>query len=212
MFHLIKKDVLMQKRTLLLSLLIMVFFSFTLSPMGTAGLTVSIWAICYLFVYGAGMLEEKTNGDKLLVSLPIRKNTIVMSKYVSVYVFAAYALLVNFIIRMLANLFQIPHFSFPFTLEAVASTFIAVTLIFSLSFPLIFKVGFMKSRLTNYVVLFAFLFGGHAIAGQLSNGAGIDFSLARSDTGLTILVVLALLIIVIASFSLSLAFYRRREF
>ncbi|MGG4033010.1 ABC-2 transporter permease [Paenibacillus cisolokensis] len=212
MFHLIKKDVLMQKRTLLLSLLIMVFFSFSLSSMGTAGLTVSIWAICYLFVYGAGMLEEKTNGDKLLVSLPIRKNTIVMSKYVSVYVFAAYALLVNFIIRMLANLFQIPHFSFPFTLEAVASTFIAVTLIFSLSFPLIFKVGFMKSRLTNFVVLFAFLFGGHAISGQLSNGAGIDFSLARSDTGLTILVVLALLIIVTASFSLSLAFYRRREF
>lgn len=109
MYHLIKKDFLIQKRQVMLTLLLLVFFSFSLSPMGAAGLSVSILAITYMLVFGAGQLEDKNNGDVMLISLPIRRHTIVLSKYVSVYVFAAYALLVNLVIHAVADLFLSRH-------------------------------------------------------------------------------------------------------
>ncbi|GIN92692.1 hypothetical protein J22TS1_37430 [Siminovitchia terrae] len=91
MYHLIKKDILMQKRALKLSILLMIFFSFTLSNLGAAGLTIGILAITYQLVLGASALEDKNNSDIILISLPIKRTTIVLSKYVSIYIYAAYA-------------------------------------------------------------------------------------------------------------------------
>ena len=209
MFHLIKKDFLIQKRSLFFSLLIMIFFSFTLAPMGTAGLTVSTLAICYMLVYGAGTQEDKNNCDRMLISLPIRKETIVLSKYVSVYVFAALAILVNGLIRLAAEALQIPNFSYPFTTEGILGAVAAVTLLFSLSFPMIFKIGYTKSRTVNLLILFVAIFAGTYLMSKLFLDGNVPQLVSEFET---VLVFAGLALLLILSYRISLGFYRSREF
>jgi ABC-type transport system involved in multi-copper enzyme maturation permease subunit len=209
MLHLIKKDFLIQKKSILFSLFIMIFFSFTLTPMGSGGLTVSILTICYMLVYGAGNQEDKNNSDRMLASLPIRKETIVLSKYISVYVFAAFAFLVNVIIRLAAEALQIPNFSFPVTIEGILGTWAAVTLLFSLSFPMIFKIGYLRSRMANFLVLFAAVFGGTFLMSKWFPEGEVPQLVANYET---VLLFAGLVLLLAVSYCISLHFYRNREF
>lgn len=104
MYLLIKKDFLIQKRNLKLSILLALFFSVSFSSIGTAGLIYSIYAVSYFLASGASALEDKNNSDMMLVSLPIKKQKIVLSKYISVYVFAAYAIIVTYLIVLIERL------------------------------------------------------------------------------------------------------------
>ncbi|MFC0418229.1 ABC-2 transporter permease [Cytobacillus solani] len=108
MYHLIKKDILMQKRALKLSVLLIIFFTITLSNIGPAGLTVGVLAITYQLVLGASALEDKNNSDIILISLPIKRATIVLSKYVSIYIYAAYAAIGFYLIYFIVNLLNLP--------------------------------------------------------------------------------------------------------
>lgn len=211
MFHLIKKDFLMQKKTLQLSLLLMIFFSVTLSTLGSSGLTISILAICYHLALGASALEDKNNSDVMLVSLPIKKAAIVLSKYMSIYVMFIYAALVNYIICTIADVLNLSTYFFPYTLDGIYGAMIAVTLLFSVSFPIIFKIGYLKSKMINFIILFVFIFVGAAIVQKLSQYVNMDFVDGISNVGMISIVIVLLAILLIASYFLSLHFYKHRE-
>ncbi|QCK82211.1 ABC-2 transporter permease [Geobacillus kaustophilus NBRC 102445] len=158
MFHLIKKDVLIQKRALKLSVLLMLFFTATLSSLGSIGIVVGIFAITYQLVLGASALEEKNNSDVILISLPIKRNTIVLSKYVSVYVYAAFAMAGFYLVYLMVNLLNIPlriHLRGQLFLVAL----IAVTFFSCICLPLTFKYGYTKAKMPNLVIFLLFVFG-----------------------------------------------------
>jgi len=202
----------MQKRTLKLSFLLIIFFTISLSKIGPAGLTISILAVSYMLVLGASALEDKNNSDVMLVSLPIKKKTIVLSKYVSVYVFAAYAILVNYLINLIVNLFHLPIKVLPFTLDGIYGAFVAVTLFCSISFPLIFKLGYLRSKMTNFILFFIIVFGGTTLVDKIAQDDLMEFLSEISDIEMMTLIMIPLIILCILSYFLSLTFYRNREF
>lgn len=218
MYHLIKKDILIQKRTLKLSMLLMIFFTITLSNIGAAGLTIGVLAITYQLVLGASAIEDKNNSDIVLISLPIKRNMIVLSKYVSVYIYAAYAIMGFYLIYLIANLLKLP-LEIPFNFTGFAGSVIIVTLFSSLSFPLIFKYGYLKSKMMNLIIFFAFVFGGTGLLSYLSkddqlmlNQEIITFFSNRSDLELVIMLMIPLALILSCSYFISLTFYKNREF
>ncbi|MFN2747378.1 ABC-2 transporter permease [Bacillus sp. z60-18] len=218
MYHLIKKDILMQKKTIKLSLFLMIFFTFTFSQLEHIGYTLAVLAITYQLTLGASSLEDKNNSDKILISLPIKRNIIVMSKYVSVYVYAAYAILVYFLLNMICQLLHIP-LEFPFTAIGAMGAVVAVTLFSAISFPLIFKYGYLKSKMANLIIFFVFIFGGTAVVKFLSEDEHFAFNKkltewigSTSNAGSFILLIVALFAIIICSYGLSLKFYQKREF
>ncbi|MBD8005080.1 ABC-2 transporter permease [Bacillus norwichensis] len=218
MYHLIKKDILMQKRALKLSVLLILFFSFTLSSLGAAGLTIGILAITYQLVLGASALEDKNNSDIILISLPIKKTTIVLSKYVSIYIYAAYATLGFYLINLIVNILKLP-FAIPFDLTVLISAMITVTIFCSISFPLIFKYGYLKSKMANLIIFFVFVFGGTGLVSYLSKNNKlmlsqdiITFFSDKSDTVVSMIFVVLLILIMICSYFISLNFYEKREF
>ncbi|MED1741212.1 ABC-2 transporter permease [Bacillus swezeyi] len=218
MYHLIKKDILMQKRAIKLSLLLMIFFTFTFSQLELVGYTVAVLAVTYQLALGASSLEDKNNSDKILISLPIKRNIIVLSKYVSIYVYTAYAILVYFLINMIGNFLHLP-LDFPLTFAGAMGAVVAVTLFSSVSFPLIFKYGYLKSKMANLIIFFTFIFGGSAVFKFLDqdenvalNQKLIAFLGKMSNMGSFILLIAGLLIIIICSYGISLSFYKKREF
>ncbi|MDG3086622.1 ABC-2 transporter permease [Vibrio hannami] len=127
MFHLIKKDILMQK-ALKLSILLMVFFTFTLANIGQVGFLVSVLAVTYQLALGASSLEDKNNSDKILISLPIRKSTIVLSKYASIYVYAAFAILIYYVVYLVNKLVNAP-LDISFNLTGILGAAVTVTFV-----------------------------------------------------------------------------------
>lgn len=218
MFHLIKKDILMQKRALKLSVLLIIFFTITLSNIGPAGLTVGILAITYQLILGASALEDKNNSDIILISLPIKRTTIVLAKYVSIYIYAAYAALGFYLIYLISNLVNLP-IDVPFHSTVLIGAFFAVTMFCSLSLPLIFKYGYLKSKMANLVIFFVFVFGGTAVVGYLNEHDKmklsqniIGFFNHTSDIAALLILFVLLGVILVLSFFISLTFYRGREF
>ncbi|MGN7400277.1 ABC-2 transporter permease [Cytobacillus praedii] len=218
MYHLIKKDILMQKRALKLSVLLIIFFTFTLSNIGPAGLTIGVLAITYQLVLGASALEDKNNSDVILISIPIKRTTIVLSKYVSIYIYAAYAILGFYLISLIVNLLNLP-LDIPINLSGLILAIIAVTLFCSISFPLIFKYGFLKAKMANLIIFFVFVSGGTGLASYLSDNNNlklsqniITFFSNRSDLVISMILMVPLILIIICSYLISLTFYRKREF
>jgi hypothetical protein len=209
MYHLIKKDFLMQKRYLKLSLLVALFFAAVLASLGPLGLSLSIFVISYMLVLGASAQEDKTHGDMLLASLPIKKTTIVLSKYVSVYVFAAYAILVNLGFMWLIRLLHLPIQVLPFALDGLYWALVAVTLFSSISFPLIFKWGYLKAKMANFILMFAFVLGGTTLLDRLSQSSFLN---DRTEAEWLVGSVILLIILLVLSCMLSITFYKKREF
>ncbi len=218
MYHLIKKDILMQKRAMKLSLLLMIFFTFTLSQLELVGYTVAVLAVTYQLALGASSLEDKNNSDKILISLPIKRNIIVLSKYVSVYVYAAYAILFYSLINAIGHMMHLP-LDFPLTLSGVMGAVVAVTLFSSISFPLLFKYGYLKSKMANIIIFFVIIFGGTALFKFINAGENLALSQKltaflseMSNAGTFILLVGVLLVMISVSYAISLSFYNKREF
>ncbi|WP_251548824.1 ABC-2 transporter permease [Neobacillus muris] len=218
MFHLIKKDILVQKHALLISIALIIFFSISLSSLGPVGMTVGIITITYQLVLGASALEEKANSDIILISLPIKKHTMVLSKYLSVYVFAAYAILGFCLLYLIAQVLNLP-IQLTVTPTAIAGSLVAITVLFSVSFPLIFKFGYIKSKIVNILILFVLIFGGTMTIGNLAQNEQSDLrqkalELIQEGAQLQIilLVLIPLALIFAASYFLSLRFYKNREF
>lgn len=217
MYHLIKKDILMQKKSFALAILLMCFFTFTLSNIGPVGLSIGILAITYQLGLGASALEEKNNSDIILISLPIKKTTIVLSKYLSMFVYLSYALIGFSLIYLIANVFAVPY-EVPLTKEGIVSAIASVIVFFSISFPLIFKYGYLKSKMPNLIIFFVLVFGGTTMVVNLTQnedslfGQKLSGLLQGTDTMFTFFMILGLAVIWALSYFISLRFYSKREF
>ncbi|MFJ7731722.1 ABC-2 transporter permease [Lysinibacillus sp. NPDC097231] len=219
MIHLIKKDILMQKKTIGLSLLFIFIFTFTLSEIGPSGLVVNILAVTYMLVLGASAVEDKNNSDIMLISLPIKKSTIVFSKYISVYIFAAYAALINFLIYYIITQLNLSIEVIPFTSTGLYLSLVAATLFCAITLPLIFKYGFLKSRVISIILFFVFISGGLSLVDNLSKNENSIFIKkianllnSSSDIQIALLSLIPVVIILFISYTLSLKFYKNREF
>ncbi|WP_062197648.1 ABC-2 transporter permease [Massilibacterium senegalense] len=218
MYPLIKKDILIQKKVVTLAIFMMLFFAVTLSPMGPGATIVGILTVTYMFVLGASATEDKNKSDIILVSLPIKKQTIVLAKYLSVYVFATYAILLYAIIYFGVQLLHIP-FDMSFTQSGIISTLFIITVFFAISFPMIFKYGYLKAKTPNLILFFILVFGGTALVNnldQLSNWTFIQntvtFLSERTETQLLLLLLPIAFVILVISYFISLRFYQEREF
>jgi len=211
MYYLIKKDLLVQKYNLLISLLIVLTFTIAFANLGPVGLSLSIFAVSYILIMGAASQDDRTNGDMLLQSLPIKKSTIVSSKYVSVYVFAAFAILLNMGVIGLIRLLKLPIPIAPFSLEGVYGSLIPITLFSAVSFPLIFKWGYLKAKAVNYFLtfVFAFIFGATPLLNRYFQGSPLSI---QTEAAFKAGLILGLFLLLVLSYILSLSFYKKREF
>ncbi|MBB6444539.1 ABC-2 transporter permease [Bacillus benzoevorans] len=207
----------LQKKSFAFALLLMLFFSFTLSNLGPTGITIGIITIAYQLGLGASALEDKNNSDIILISLPIKKKTIVLSKYLSIFVYLLYAVLGFSCLYLAVNLFAIPY-EIPLTKAGVVSAIASGIIFFSITYPLIFRFGYLKSKMPNFFLFFVLILGGTAAAVNLfyNEQSVLGQKLAQFLEGagamFTVIFLFGLAIIWTVSYLISLRFYTKREF
>ncbi|MGI6706559.1 MAG: ABC-2 transporter permease [Clostridia bacterium] len=219
MYHLILKDLLLQKKTVAISLVYIIFFIFALQQVGPVAYVTAIMGFSYMLVVTACAHEDKSNGDTLMNSLPIRRSQVVLAKYLSVYIYMALGTIAYVLFIALIRNTGIAVTTHPITLENFITALITVTLMMGIYFPIFFKLGYIKSRFLPFI-LFSALYTGMSALGQLMEknrhkpwAEGIyRFLTSQSDTTAPLMLLAGVLILALISYGLSLHFYRNREF
>lgn len=161
MFYLVWKDLLLTKKVnVFLLTLYTVFVSFVAAKMPV--FPELLYSFCILiFVYittiFSNSYDEKSNSEIVLNSLPIARKEIVKGKYVSIVISI---LISGFIIIASTNIFAFGGLVFTVRTAGfidIIISFNLISIIFSLYYPIYFKLGGSKARLLN-IVLYLLVF------------------------------------------------------
>lgn len=218
MAYLILKDLLLQKRMLLLAFVYVLMFTFAFQGMGEGQLIAIITAVGYMFVMMGGAWEEKNNADVLWSSLPTPKWKTVGAKYLSIPVYVAIVIVIYWIMHTLFSVLRVPVRSMPLDLVGVVLGMTAVFVAASLYYPVYFALGYTKSRYWHFILFFGIMISASMLPNLFpEKPAWVDPLLERLPkiTGdLAILVALGVFVAVMVgiSFLISFRLYRRREF
>ncbi|TCO78028.1 ABC-2 transporter permease [Marinisporobacter balticus] len=151
MFHLIVKELRIQKRSFLLALFYPIFAIYVFGkPEFSESIYIMIAvAISYIFALTALAYDEKNNSDVLLLSLPIKKRHIVIAKYLSIFVFCIIGIVIS------GGMGAILHLSGYFSdlrfinfIDMIA-VFTSMGILMALYYPFYFKFGANHIRLLN---------------------------------------------------------------
>jgi ABC-2 type transport system permease protein len=106
MFNLLIKDLLIQKKSLwyLLFYILILLLVFTSTSMD-GDIAVVLYATCtcfigYLLIAGACSYDEQNRSEVFLNSLPITRKDIVLSKYLSIFVYTVIGLVAGILIAL----------------------------------------------------------------------------------------------------------------
>lgn len=219
MFSLVKKDIIVQKKSIAFAVLYIAFFMIALQSIGKMTYMSAITAFSYILVMGGFAYDDKNNADIMLNSLPVKRYSIVLAKYVSLFVYMAMGSLIYFILELVLRRTGFPFKTYPISIEAFAAAVLAVSIMHSVYFPIVFKLGYTKAKIINFVMFFAFFFG----ISQLINliYVNLDSELVRKVTVffenrsvffIGSVVTAAAILLLLISYTISVRVYKKREF
>lgn len=223
MLTLVLKDILVQKRSFttaaIFSLLFLIAFQ---SWQGQGAYMMGAIAVVYLFIAGAFSYDERNKGDVLLNSLPLNRKDIVTARYISLLVFTSLGILMEAVTGFIIVSLNIPINIRYMEISDIAAIILSVCLVFSIYIPLYFKFGYFKSRFFN-ILLYVLCFGVSGVVTTIKQlfteeqneqimNFMIDLTGKIPNWTQGPVFILAVIVILMISFSISLKFYSRREF
>lgn len=155
MINLVIKDIVIQKKTFLFSLFYTIVAAtgfFTFNNNGFILYDLSPMVIIYMFITYAASYDDKNKSELVLNSLPVKREQIVISKYISAFVFAAIGFIYSISIGFIGNatgLLDIRSIS----LFDVVSVLAFVCIYSSIYFAMYFKLGAVKTNQIIFVIV-----------------------------------------------------------
>lgn len=200
-FNLIIKDIKVQKKDK--SLFIFIFLNILNVFIFQKNYGISLF-ICFISIYlltvYANAYDFKYNSELMINSMPVNRKIVVSAKYLSVFLFFICASIITII------LCSILHIALPglvknmINADSVIVEFFIISIYYSIFFPVYYRLGYMKSRWANFIIMM--IIGGFiSIVAQISGGFIKD----------SIIAVISVLLMLI-SFFISVRIYSNKEF
>lgn len=219
MLSLVLKDILIQKKNVLISILYIVVFIFAFQGAGNGSISAGIVAVTYMLISTASAYDDKNKCDVVLNSLPIARWEIVVSKYLSIFVYAAIGIIAYIITAFIITGFNIPLKVYSLTFEALIGGLFAIVLLNGIYLPVYFRFGYVKAKMVNFILFFVFFFGVMAGANFLKENqdtpiikALVTFLMSGTDVQIALAIISLMILIFLISCLLSIKFYKNREF
>lgn len=218
MFSMIYKDILLARKMFLVSLIWVLFAIFAVSKTGWQYLGVCV-AIPYLFIMRACAYDEKNRAERMLNSLPISRSQIVFAKYLAIFIYLAYSIILYALVRTVLITAGVPIPIAPVRLTETIIAIFTLGIMNAIYYPLFFKLGYIKSNYVNLFMFFSFFFGPglvvqftkkHVNTAWLGNL--INFAQTSSPAELELWTLIITLIILLCSYMVSVKIYKKREF
>jgi ABC-type transport system involved in multi-copper enzyme maturation permease subunit len=101
--------------------------------------------------------DESAKIDTLYSSLPIKRSTYVLAKYLSTYSILVGVLLLTFLLQLILTLFSFTGSHPVITMRSIFYLFFPLTLLFSFYFPIHFRIGSMVEKKIIFIVIIVLL-------------------------------------------------------
>lgn len=215
MLALILKDIALQKKYIALSLVYVLIFLLAFQNSDVSSLTISLIIVAYTLVNTSAAMEDKSKADILLNSLPISRRKLVLEKYLNVLVYMVIASIYYLIVTTVINILNLPINISPIKLNTLLFSIFSVILMINIYFPVLFKYGYLKSRIVSFIMFFGIIFSSSSLFKYIENNINIKFNTifeSLSESYIMALFIGLTLIITFFSYMLSVKIYTNREF
>lgn len=211
MLNLISKDILMQKKNLLLILLFIlgenIYIHFISGyPMIFISVLVP-FAAEYFLLTNSCLFDDKNKSYIILNSLPVTRKSVVIAKYISSLVFFAIGICLQLIFAALININKYGIMK----IEYIIICFCFIAILSSVYLPIYFKSGYAKTKWPIMILFFAMYLG----ISSINNHNLIKMIKVFTSMSYWTLCGSALLIsiiLMVISLFVSAVFYNSREF
>ncbi|GAA0730074.1 ABC-2 transporter permease [Clostridium malenominatum] len=209
MFNLIKKDILVQKKSIYFILFYLFIGLVAFKTMPDSATTYLIaTTIAFFFIAGSFSYDEQNKTYMVINSLPIKRNSLIISKYISVLIYTLLSLLIIYIFTLIVFTLKLPYKIELLNLNHVFNVFIASMFLSSILLPIYCKFGYTKARVFT-TLSYLLVFIAFNILGNI--GTSIPMLLQGIKFGNLGLLILMSLIFILSMF-LSIKLYENREF
>ncbi|QRN86217.1 ABC-2 transporter permease [Clostridia bacterium] len=219
MFQLVYKDIAIQKKSFLIVLGYILFFVAIFQSQPNMMYSATVVATTYILAMGGFALDDQAEADTFLNSLPVTRANLVGAKYVSLMLFFLFGTVCYGVLYQLLYLLGLPIQMGSITIENLIGAVVAVSLINSIYFPILFKIGYHRAKIFNFILFFG-VFSGFSLLSlkmQKSTSVGTlskleQFINQKPDILLAGILLAMAAILLLISFGFSLYFYKRRDF
>ncbi len=213
MLSLILKDVLIQKKYLLVSILYALFFTFCFKSNSSMVFNMLPIMIAYVLINGACSFDDKNKSEMMLNSLPINRANLIISKYLSTILFIFIGIALVFTFSTILNFSGFIHMNRLMNLEDILGISICTLIMSCLYFPFYFKLGYQKARYfigATFMLIFAIVM----ILANNVNKTSINFMAYlnnQPDWLIASFIVVIAAILLLMSILLSIKFYINKD-
>ncbi len=217
MINLIKKEFMIQKKYLLYyifygAFMLVVFSASSVSMAQTAYITTGIGVI-YMFIQYSCAIEDKNKSEKILNSLPVKRKSIVLSKYAAIIIFSALTVIGIGLIGLIVSKLYFTN-NEKIGLIDISTILVFSVVLSSIYLPVYFKFGYIKAKIFNLIIFLA-LFSGSMLMGnylKFMDNSMIDFILSAENITIAGIATIITITLFIISAFISTKLYRSREF
>lgn len=217
MFNLVFKDLIIQKKTLIFSVIYALVFILAFQFYNSPGIVFTMVPlfIAYMLLMGACGYDDKNKCDIMLNSLPINRIDLVISKYLSTLVFMFIGVILTFLISTVLNLFGLSHLNRTINIEDILGFSISIIILSSFYFPVYFKLGYQKSRYVNISVFMLFLIVPSILSKIIVKGSTppsfILYLNSQPDWLISSFIIVIAIIVLLISMLLSIKLYINKD-
>ncbi len=220
MQHLIKKEIILQKKMLWFGVFYSIFLFFVFADPIFKEFTYSMAAfgISYITIIGIAQSEYKNNSDIIVNSLPTTRKEVVASKYLSLLTCIVMALIIVGVIGLVFHQLPSPLNNRLIKLSDITITVVSAMVLAAFSLPFYFKTGAQWLRIFNIIIFLIIFFAPVQIASYLVNNNQVywvqNLTQATRDQSLMVLLISlsALLLVYLISYFISLRIYMNKDF
>lgn len=209
MYGLIKREFLMIKQNLkILMLIFIVFLGMTM--INESDMTFILPFMSVMISISTFSYDNYNKWDAYAVTLPGGRKNVVKAKYISTLVFVITSFIVSIISLLIMNSCGV-NVDLESSVAELTGCLIAVFLIMSVMFPIIYKYGVEKGRIAMFILTF-FITG---IAVLILNNIHIDIPndiISFFKNYYKVLIPIFTCLIIYASYKMSERFYAKKEF
>lgn len=233
MINLVWKDLQILKRILLIAPIFAIygFFIFSFTMKGGALIFITI-LVTYTLLDRACDLDARNKSEIIMNSLPVSRRDIVLAKYLSVFPYAAIAILSSLFAQEVMSVTGISVLGgapiSQISLEGFVGALVSMVTFISFYYPIYFKLGYARIKWLGMILVLSLMFFipmGSNMArrlGEVSNpilqkilvlmGRLGNWLQTQADWQIASYMLVLALILMSASVRLSMRFYARREF
>ncbi|KYH30359.1 ABC-2 transporter permease [Clostridium colicanis] len=215
MINLIKKDlaIAFSKKNAAIFLAYCLFIITVIDTFSSDNIYILIIStIAYFLVSESFIYDERTKGEYIINSLPVKREEIVLSRYLSLIFYISAATVFAATIGALTALMNIGNIGF-INMNVIKKVFISNIVMISLILPLFYKFGYRTIKiiyLLIYMLFFSFITSFPNII-TLNFVKDLMTFIQTNKCLINILSIIILIFLVIISITISLQVYRKKD-